>query len=172
MFCRVKRDLLHSPFLVHNRSFSGEFWMVWSLHLDTIYGRSESIRSQLCSLGCCQGMKTMKPSYISGLWHILRTKDHLFPTGSLRWQLGIGHHSTTKSNPQLLQANEIMGLSHLAPSPDFSPCVWWHNVPLFLLNHFFCPKSLPIIHCVVLNKPLRGFLKLPVHCICRLCSQS
>lgn len=60
----------------------------------------------------------------------------------------------------------------ILPQPlIFPPCIWWHNVPLFLLNHFFCPKSLPIIHCVVLNKPLRGFLKLPVYCICQSCSQ-
>lgn len=115
-------------------------------------------RTRLCSLGCCQGTKTMKSSYIFLVCDtFFKPKTVCSPTEPLCRQLGIGHHSITESSPWLLQAHELMGVFPSCPTPwFFSPCVRWHNVPLFLLNHFSCPKYLPIIHCVILNKPLRA----------------
>lgn len=161
------RDWLHLPFPVHNRNFSGEFWMVCSLHLDTIYGRTQSIQNRLCSLGRCQGTKTMKSSYSSLVCGIVfKPKTVCSPTEPLRRPWAEAITALQRAVLGCCRPMSSWGFSHLAPPRDFSPCIWWHNAPLFLLNHFFCSKYLPIIHCVILNKPLRGFLELPAHCTC------
>lgn len=125
-------------------------------------------RTRLCSLGCCQGTKTMKSSYISLVCGIVfKPKTVCSPTEPLCRQLGTGHHSITEGSPWLLQAHELMGVFPSCPTPWFFPLVFDGTMyHCFLLNHFFCPKYLPIIHCVILNKLLRSFLRLPVHCIC------